>query len=52
MAIRQAEDIHKYDEIDILFKLLKNPFDNCSGFESYGNEAPDWAKNLNISCSS
>ena len=52
IVIRKAEDLHQYDEIDTLFKLLKTPFDEHQGFEAYTNEAPDWAKNLSVSCSS
>jgi len=52
VAIRKAEDLYQYDEIDTLFNLLKNPFDEHLGFESYTNEAPDWAQNLSVSCSS
>ena len=52
VAIRKAEDHYKYDEIDTLFNLLKNPFDEHKGFDSYTKEAPEWAKNLELSCSS
>ena len=52
VAIREAEDLQKYEEIDILFRLLKRPFDNHHGYESYDSEPPDWAKNLELSCSS
>ena len=52
VAIRKAEDLYQYDEIETLFNLLKKPFDENPGFEAYTNEAPDWAKNLSVSCSS
>ena len=52
VAIRKAEDQHQYDEIDTLFNLLKNPFDELEGFDSYTKEAPEWARNLELSCSS
>ena len=52
VAIRKAEDLREYDEIGILFDLLRNPFGEHKGFESYTNEAPEWAKNLEVSCSS
>ena len=52
VAIRKAEDQHQYDEIDTLFNLLKSPFDEHKGFDSYTKEAPEWAKNLELSCSS
>ena len=52
VAIREAEDLQKYEEIDILFRLLERPFDNHLDYESYDSEPPDWAKNLELSCSS
>lgn len=52
VAIRQAEDNKDYGEINKLFDLLTKPFDEHSGSESYINEAPDWAQNLEVSCSS
>ena len=52
VAIRKAEDQNQYDEIETLFNLLKNPFNEHIGFDSYKKEAPEWAKNLELSCSS
>jgi uncharacterized protein YdiU (UPF0061 family) len=52
IAIRKAEDQQDYSEIDVLFNLLKKPFDERQGFESYTQEAPDWARGLEVSCSS
>jgi uncharacterized protein YdiU (UPF0061 family) len=52
VAIREAEDLQKYEEIDILFRLLEKPFDNHDGYESYDSEPPEWAKSLELSCSS
>ena len=52
VAIRKAEDLDEYEEIDILFRILEKPFDLHNGYESYDSEAPDWAKNLELSCSS
>jgi hypothetical protein len=52
VAIRKAEDLNNYDEIDILFRLLEKPFESHDGYDSYDSEAPDWAKNLELSCSS
>ena len=52
VAIRKAEDLNQYDEIETLFHLLKRPFDINEGFESYDSEAPEWAQNLELSCSS
>jgi len=52
VAIRKAEDLKEYDEIETLFQLLKKPFDSHEGYESYDSAAPDWAQNLELSCSS
>ena len=52
VAIRKAEDLNEYVEIDNLFKLLRNPFDKHEGYESYDSKTPEWAQNLELSCSS
>ncbi|WXU00682.1 MAG: Protein adenylyltransferase SelO [Catillopecten margaritatus gill symbiont] len=52
VAIRKAQDDKNYSEINTLFNLLKNPFDEHKGFDNYTEEAPDWAQNLEVSCSS
>lgn len=52
MAIRKAEDDKDYTEIQTLFDLLSQPFKVHQGMASYTCEAPDWAQNLQVSCSS
>ena len=52
VAIRQAEDQNEYSEIDTLFNLLRVPFEEHEGYESYDSETPEWAQNLELSCSS
>ncbi len=52
VAIRKAEDYNEYAEIDSLFKLLRAPFEEHEGHESYDSETPEWAQNLELSCSS
>lgn len=58
VAIRKAEsalwvqDDKDYSEIDTLFTLLSSPFSEHQNFESYTQEAPDWAQGLEVSCSS
>ena len=52
VAIRKAEDLNQYDEIETLFNLLRSPFESHKGFNSYDSEAPEWAQNLELSCSS
>jgi uncharacterized protein YdiU (UPF0061 family) len=41
-----------HSEVDTLFKLLQSPFEEHSQFENYANLPPDWAANIEISCSS
>ena len=52
VAIRRAEDHNEYVEIESLFKLLRLPFEERKGYDSYDSEAPGWAQNLELSCSS
>jgi uncharacterized protein YdiU (UPF0061 family) len=51
VAIRQAK-AGDFSEIDTLYNLLKSPFDEHPGFEAYADLPPDWAGQLEISCSS
>ena len=51
IAIRQAQ-AGDYTEIETLYNLLKSPFDEHPGFEAYADLPPDWASQLEISCSS
>jgi uncharacterized protein YdiU (UPF0061 family) len=41
-----------HSEVETLFKLLQSPFEEHSQFEHYANLPPDWAANIEISCSS
>jgi uncharacterized protein YdiU (UPF0061 family) len=40
-----------HSEVDTLFKLLQSPFEEHLQFEHYANLPPDWAANIEISCS-
>jgi uncharacterized protein YdiU (UPF0061 family) len=51
VAIRQAQ-AGDFTEINTLDNLLKSPFDEHPGFEAYADLPPDWAGQLEISCSS
>ncbi len=51
-AIRKAVDEHDYTEISRLHNLLKNPFSEQPESDRYAEPAPEWARNLVISCSS
>jgi len=50
-SIVKAEN-RDYSEIDKLLRLLTRPFDEQPEMESYAQEPPDWAKTLELSCSS
>lgn len=39
-------------EVRTLLNLLRKPYDPQAGFESYASEAPGWAQELVVSCSS
>ena len=52
VAIEKAAKHHDFSEIDRLLALLQHPFDEQPAFESYAAPAPDWAKNISVSCSS
>lgn len=52
VAIRKAQDDKDYSEIDTLFTLLSSPFSEHKDFESYTQKVPDWAQDLEVSCSS
>ena len=51
IAIRKAQ-AGDFSEIETLHTLLKSPFDEHPGFEAYADLPPDWAGQLEISCSS
>jgi hypothetical protein len=45
----QAKD---FSEVDRLFTILRSPFDEHPGMEHYTAPPPDWARNIQVSCSS
>ncbi|SCZ56136.1 protein adenylyltransferase SelO [Thiohalomonas denitrificans] len=51
-AIEKAEQNRDYSEIEALQMLLKDPFTERPGMESYTEEPPEWGQRLAISCSS
>lgn len=51
LAIRAAEN-DDASEIDTLLTLLRAPYTERPGYESYAAQAPDWAHELHVSCSS
>lgn len=51
VAIKKAED-KDYSEIERLFNLLQNPFDEQPENEAYAGFPPEWAQEISVSCSS
>jgi len=52
IAIRRAAYQRDYSEIDRLHRLLMRPFDEQPEHEAYAAEPPDWARQIEVSCSS
>lgn len=51
-AISKAEKERDYSEVDCLLRLLATPFDEQPEMESYAAPAPEWARHIEVSCSS
>jgi uncharacterized protein YdiU (UPF0061 family) len=51
-AIERAEKQRDFSEIDRLLVLLGKPFDEQPEMESYAAAPPDWARQIEVSCSS
>ncbi|MFT5711297.1 MAG: hypothetical protein ACI8QT_002002 [Halioglobus sp.] len=51
-AIDAAVNHDNFAEVDTLLALVQNPFDEHPGMEKYAAPAPQWGKELEISCSS
>lgn len=52
IAIRRAADERDYSEIKRLHALLARPFDEQPECDSYAAEPPEWARKIEVSCSS
>ena len=50
-AIEQAQQ-GDYEEVRRLARVLEHPFDEQPEHEAYAGFAPDWARDLEVSCSS
>jgi serine/tyrosine/threonine adenylyltransferase len=51
-AIEKAEKQRDFSEIDRLLSLLAKPFDEQPEMETYAAAPPDWARQIEVSCSS
>ena len=52
VAIDQATQHRDFSEIDRLLAILQRPFDEQPEHEAYAEPPPDWAKSIEVSCSS
>jgi uncharacterized protein YdiU (UPF0061 family) len=52
IAIRRAADERDYSEVNRLHALLMRPFDEQPEYDAYAAEPPDWARKIEVSCSS
>lgn len=52
VAIQKAQQARDFSEVDILLKLLQQPFDEHPEYEHYAGFPPDWAGTIAVSCSS
>ena len=51
-AIRRAREEKDFSEVDRLWRLFRDPFTEQPGMEAYAAPAPEWAKQISVSCSS
>jgi uncharacterized protein YdiU (UPF0061 family) len=52
VAIEKATGEKDYGEIDRLQRVLRRPFDEQPEMASYAAPAPEWARDIQVSCSS
>lgn len=51
-AISKAEKERDFSEVDRLLQLLSKPFDEQPEMQRYAAASPEWARHLEVSCSS
>jgi serine/tyrosine/threonine adenylyltransferase len=51
-AIEKAQKNRNFSEIDVLLNLLGKPFDEQPEMEGYAATPPEWARQIEVSCSS
>ena len=51
-AIRRAQEARDYSEIERLRQLLSKPYEEQPDKEHYAAEPPEWARHIEVSCSS
>ena len=48
----EAAEESNYLELETLIKIITNPFEEHEDFQSFAERSPEWAKDIEISCSS
>ena len=48
----EAAEESNYLELETLIKIITNPFEEHKDFQSFAERSPEWAKDIEISCSS
>ena len=52
VAISKAQQERDFSEVDRLLSLLSCPYDEQAEMEIYAAPAPEWARKIEVSCSS
>ena len=52
VAIRKASDEQDYSEVEKLLSILGKPFDEQAEHSAYAAHPPEWAQQIEVSCSS
>jgi len=52
VAIRRAADHRDYSEVRRLYELLSSPYNEQPEFDEYARVPPEWARQIEVSCSS
>ena len=48
----EAAESSDFSALETLIEVITSPYDELEQYEHFANRSPDWAKNLEISCSS
>ena len=48
----EAAEESNYLKLEMLIKIITNPFEEHEDFQSFAERSPEWAKDIEISCSS
>ena len=48
----EAAESSDFSALETLIEVITSPYEELEQYEHFANRSPDWAKNLEISCSS